>query len=150
MENAELREAMIQVELTRKRLLQPLFLDLGLTLGQGQPRILSHLLQQEGITQKELADLCHMDVTTLSRTLDHMERAELLLRQRDPDCRRSFQIVLTEKGRQTARRVREIFHRLDHRILSALEPEEARAMITALQKIACALEQGLDPEPSAG
>lgn len=143
MEKSELREAMILVDLARKRLLQPQFLNLGLTLGQGQPRILNHLLRQEGLSQKELADLCYMDVTTLSRTLDHMERAGLLLRQRDPDCRRAFQIVLTDKGRRVAQQVREIFSSLDDRLLSALAPEEAELVTAALKKIGAVLQREL-------
>lgn len=69
---SEIREMLFRLDLLRKKLLQPFFLSLGLSIGQGQPRILNHLLIKDDITQKELADLCDMDVTTISRTIDKL------------------------------------------------------------------------------
>ena len=63
-QRAEVREMMFAIDQARRRLLQPRFTQLGLTLGQGQPRILNYLLKREDITQKELADACHLEVTT--------------------------------------------------------------------------------------
>lgn len=137
---SDIREALVAVELLRKRQLQPLFLDLGLTLGQGQPRILNSLLRQDGVAQKELADACRLDVTTLSRTLDHMEKAGLLQRQPDPDCRRSRRIVLTDKGRETAARVHEIFEEMDKKLCSVLTPGEAEGLLASLRKMEVRLE----------
>ena len=73
MENPALRTLLFQMELSRRRLIQPWFSALGLTLGQGQPRILARLLQGDGLTQRELADACALDAATLSRTLDRLE-----------------------------------------------------------------------------
>ena len=44
-DKSDLRKALVAVELLRKEQLRPLFIDLGLTLGQGQPRILESLLR---------------------------------------------------------------------------------------------------------
>ena len=139
-DKSDLRKALVAVELLRKEQLRPLFIDLGLTLGQGQPRILESLLREDDVAQKELADDCRLDVTTLSRTLDHMEEAGLLLRQRAPECRRSRRIVLTDKGRETAGRVHAIFAEMDERLCGALTPEEADTLVTALHKMEARLE----------
>ncbi len=80
MEKKEIREAMLAMEGARKRLLHPYFQKLGLT--PGQPRILNKLYEQDGITQKKLADRCGMDVATVSRSLDKLEEAGWLVRQR--------------------------------------------------------------------
>ena len=56
MENPALRTLLFQMELSRRRLIQPWFSALGLTLGQGQPRILARLLQGDGLTQRELGE----------------------------------------------------------------------------------------------
>lgn len=140
-QRAEVREMMFAIDQARRRLLQPRFTQLGLTLGQGQPRILNYLLKKEDITQKELADACHLEVTTLSRTLDHMEKADLLTRRRPPDCRRSYRIVLTEKGRETAREVHEAFAYLDQTIWKGFTEAEMEKLWEGLKKIRENLEE---------
>lgn len=139
-QKSDVRELLYALEQSRKKLLQPFFASLGLPLGQGQPRILNSLLQREEVTQKELADACRMDVTTLSRTLDHMEKAGLLRRLRAPDCRRSFRIVLTENGRETAQKVRGAFTAVDEKICAGFEPEELALLYEGLLKIKKNLE----------
>ena len=42
-QQSEVREMMFAIDQARRRLLQPRFTQLGLTLGQGQPRILNYL-----------------------------------------------------------------------------------------------------------
>ena len=74
-EKREIRKMLRQVELHRRKLLRARFLELGLTVGQGQPGVLQSLLEKGPQTQKELSDHCLLDVTTMSRTLDKMEEA---------------------------------------------------------------------------
>ena len=65
--NTDIRDLMIQIEKARKRLVQPFLQNLGLTLGQGHARILNCLLEEDHLTQTELAGRCRMDTTTMSR-----------------------------------------------------------------------------------
>ena len=64
-----LQEHIFRLENRRRELMRPEYLRLGLTIGQGQPRILMYLLTEDGCSQREIAENCHLDVTTLSRTL---------------------------------------------------------------------------------
>ena len=50
------RHYLFDVEMLRRRLLRPYFIELGLTVGQGQPRILYELRKCDGMSQKELTD----------------------------------------------------------------------------------------------
>lgn len=138
MEKKEIREAMLAMEGARKRLLHPYFQKLGLT--PGQPRILNKLYEQDGITQKKLADRCGMDVATVSRSLDKLEEAGWLVRQKDPDCRRSFLIVLTETGRQKAGEVHENFKRIDEQIWKDIDEKEMMDFLACAEKIIRNLE----------
>lgn len=130
-----IRETLFSLDQARRKLLQPRFTKLGLTLGQGQPRILNSLLKQEGVTQKELADTCRLEATTLSRTLDHMEKSGLIVRQRDPECRRSFRILLTEKGRETAQQVRQAFAQVDDILWQGFTTQEMDLLLEGLNKL---------------
>jgi DNA-binding MarR family transcriptional regulator len=138
---SEIREMLFRLDLLRKKLLQPFFLSLGLSIGQGQPRILNHLLIKDDITQKELADLCDMDVTTISRTIDKLEEAELLERKRHPECRRSYRIRLTEEGRKKALQIKERFELIDDKIWEGFEEEEMEEVLRGLKKICKNLEE---------
>lgn len=63
------------------------------------------------MTQRELADRCFVDVTTISRTVDRLVKAGLLRKEIDPSCRRSCLISLTEEGREKSEQVKEIFEK---------------------------------------
>ena len=105
MEKNSIRKILHRLDLERRQLMRPKFLELGLTVGEGQPRILDCLLDREELTQRELADLCMFDVTTMSRTLDKMEQAGLIQRNKNPVSRRSHLISLTEKGKEKGKQV---------------------------------------------
>ena len=130
-----IREELIRLELMRKRILRPGFLELGLTLGQGQPRILNYLHSKEPLKQKELADLCGLDVTTMSRTLDRMAEAGLIERRADPNCRRSFRIFLTPLGREKAERIAEDFRACDRRFCRGFSDGELETLLGLMKRL---------------
>ena len=124
-----------RLEYVRRRRMQPFFLELGLTPGQGQPRILRALLKYGPMSQRQLSDHCGLDVTTMSRVLDRMEEAGLLTRQANPQRRRSFRIVLTDLGADKARQVTEAFHELEARLWKGFSPEEKEQMEKGLERM---------------
>ena len=93
----EIKNVFFDIEMLRRRLIRPFFIELGLTVGQGQPRILKELREHGIMNQKELADACLMDVTTMSRTLDRMEKDGLLKRENNPASRRSWNVLLAAR-----------------------------------------------------
>ena len=97
MKYGEVRHYLFDVEMLRRRLLRPHFIKMGLTVGQGQPRILYELRKSGRMTQKELSDACLIEVTTMSRTLDRLEKMGLIIRENNPECRRSWIIKLTKE-----------------------------------------------------
>ena len=140
MEKQDIREAMIQMELARKRLLMPVFQELGLTVGQ--PRILNKLYEQDHISQRELADNCFVDVATISRNLDRLEKAGYLTREKRPDSRRSFLVVLTKEGRECASKVHESFRCADEQMWRGLDDKEAEAFLACARKLIRNLQSG--------
>ena len=80
--DTEFREVLWNIQQVKKQKLGPAFSEIGLTAGQ--PRVLTRLLKKDGITQKELSDICLIDSTTLSRILDKLEQMGLILRQNNP------------------------------------------------------------------
>lgn len=134
------RRLLVRAEKARKQILQPYFTQIGLTFGQGHARILDSLLIKDHITQRELADICQMDATTMSRSLDRLEEAGYLIRERDPGCRRSFLICLTENGTEEAVKVRQALQFVDQQIWKGFTPEEMEGFCSCLEKICDNLE----------
>lgn len=61
--------------------------------------LLVHLWDDDGITQKELAEKSNKDQPTTTRILDKLEKRGLLYRTADPNDRRAFLIYLTNEGK---------------------------------------------------
>lgn len=140
MKRGTIREAFFQIELKKRRKVQDFLLKSGLTPGQGQARILRYLAEQGQVNQKELAEGCGLDVTTMSRTLDKMEQAGYLIRARNPNCRRSCQVELTPEGREKAEEVGYGFDRLEEILGRDMTEMERRTLLELLEKV----EQNLD------
>ena len=135
MEKNNIRKILHRLDLERRQLMRPKFLEMGLTVGEGQPRILNCLLEQGEMSQRELADACMFDVTTLSRTLDKMEKAGLLTRSVNPASRRAHLIALTPEGKEKAGQVREQFAWLDQVLWEDIEEKEMENLYRTLEKI---------------
>lgn len=68
---------------------------LGLT--RSQWRALSPLMQQDGLTQTELAEILAIEKAPLGRTLDKLDATGWIVRKTDPMDRRARRVFLTEK-----------------------------------------------------
>lgn len=135
MEKKDIRKILHRLDLERRQLMRPKFLEMGLTVGEGQPRILNCLLEQGEMSQRELADACIFDVTTLSRTLDKMEKTGLLTRKVNPASRRAHLITLTPEGKVKARQVQKLFVWLDQILWGDIEEKEMEDLYRTLKKI---------------
>ncbi len=131
----KVRELLFQIELLKRKKVQDFLTQIGLTPGMGQARILLYLESHSSVTQREIADACMLDVTTMSRALDKLERAGLLLRGRDPKCRRSYQISLTPAGKEKAAEVQEGFSALENILCSGFQEQEIAELTERLLRV---------------
>lgn len=130
-----IRELMARGERARKQIFSPLLSEFGLTPGQGQARILYYLLLKDHVTQKELADNCHFEVTTMSRNLDKLEKLGLIIRQNNPDCRRSFLICLTDKGIAEAKEIKKVFEQFEQIVSDGITKEELEVFLKVMTRM---------------
>lgn len=61
--------------------------------------LLDQLYQHEGINQRELARYCMKDPSSLTKTVDILEKKGLVERRQDAHDRRAFNLFLTDEGR---------------------------------------------------
>ncbi len=97
--------------------------------------MLSQLFIKDKITQKELAEACCIEPATLSRALDRLEAMGYIIRNDNPQCRRSFLISLTEAGKKMAVKVKETFEGLEEEMMEGISDEEMDTIISLVSRI---------------
>lgn len=102
---------------------------LGLSLDQFA--IIMILLKQDCLTQVEICELAMMPAYATTRNLDKLESLGYVKRQKHESSRRSYRVLLTEKGRELAPALAEISKSVHDSLLSPLDDEQ----IVNLQKV---------------
>ncbi len=93
------------------------------------------LWEEEGVTQRDIAEKSKVENSTTTRTLDKLEKLGLVERQADPNSRRSFRIYLTDEGRALRETLLPIPVKVNKEALSSLALNEQKEMIRLLQKM---------------
>lgn len=97
------------------------------------------LWEEEGVTQRDIAEKSKVENSTTTRTLDKLEKLGLVERQADPNSRRSFRIYLTDEGRALRETLLPIPVKVNKEALSSLDLNEQKEMIRLLQKMVAAV-----------
>ena len=90
----------------------------------GQPPMLIALYHQDGQSQKELAKKLNIKPATITVMLKRMENSKLLERRPDTQDQRVTRVYLTDKGRETFIKVREILDGITAECFSNFTSEE--------------------------
>jgi len=118
------------------------FAALGLYVGQDL--ILVQLWAEEGLTQSRLAERVGIDVSTMTKALQRLERYGLVERCQDTQDTRVSRVHLTEEGRALQPAVTEVLNRVELRAFAGFSDSE-RASITAML---CRVADNLSAVPS--
>lgn len=113
--------------------------DLGLS--SGQPKILECLSECGECNQKTIARYCEIEQATVGSILLRMERDGLVRRTQKDGNRRALYVSLTDRGRQAALQVQQIFQQYDARAVSGLSTEESLLLNQLLQRVYDAISQ---------
>lgn len=95
-----------------------------LGLYRGQHRILRALWGQDGLTHTELGRHAHVRPSTISTTIQRMEKAGLVERRHDAEDQRVSRVYLTEAGRALQGGVEQAWRRLEDEMFDGLTLEE--------------------------
>ena len=95
-----------------------------LGLYRGQHRILRALWRQDGPTHTELSQHAHVRPSTISTTIQRMEKVGLVERKHDAEDQRVSRVYLTEAGRALQGDVEQAWQRLEDEILRDFTLEE--------------------------
>ncbi|WP_241835048.1 MarR family winged helix-turn-helix transcriptional regulator [Pseudofrankia asymbiotica] len=101
--------------------------------------VLLYLDGRGPVPQTELVHYLGRDRSTVTATLQAMERAGLVARQPSPDDGRAMIVELTEKGTAVVPRARAAWHELERRTTHSLSPSQQADLLIALRTIRDAL-----------
>lgn len=99
-------------------------------LYQGQPRILTILKANEGVTLSELAPLCTIGLPSLSVSLRNLQKAGMI---RKAGAGKNQRLYLTEQGNQRALEFHQALDCFFTQYFSGLEPQEIQHFYALLQ-----------------
>jgi len=100
-----------------------------------QAMILGFLGAEDGLTSADLGKRTELDSATLTGLLDRLEGAEMIVRQANPDDRRSILIHLTEKGRTVATEAIRLIEEANREFLADLNTEEEDGFRAVIRKL---------------
>ncbi len=97
--------------------------------------VMMALLEEEGLTQAEIGKKITLPGYATTRTIDALEKKQLIERRTDERSRRSYRIYLTDKGHATDIELFIIINKVNEDLLSVLPATERKQLTTILQKI---------------
>ena len=98
-------------------------------------RVLAALRERDGRRMGDLAVMTSIEVSTLTRLVDQMEKKGLVERRRDPDDARVVALHATTAGKRLTRRIVPIAERYERVALKGFAPVEVQVLRAALRRL---------------
>lgn len=98
-------------------------------------RVLAALRERDGRRMGDLSATTSIEVSTLTRLVDQMEKKGLVSRQRDADDARVVALHVTAAGKRLTRRIVPIAERYERVALKGFASAEAKALRNALRRL---------------
>lgn len=97
--------------------------------------ILEQLTRYNGISQKALAEIHGKDQTSVGKTLDRLEKKELIIRTIDPNDRRAIVLQVSDKGQALFEEAKVTMQKSLEQLNEIFSEDEANQLISSLNKI---------------
>lgn len=106
-----------------------------LGLSTGQPKVLDHLRYHDGVSQKEIANACHIEPASLTSILNRMEKQGMIERRTLNGNRRSYHIFLTDHGKKLSESIESAFLSLEKEVFSGISDVEKEQFLDTFEKL---------------
>jgi DNA-binding MarR family transcriptional regulator len=103
--------------------------------------VLEQLVQEDALSQRELARRLSVEAPTLTRHIDHMAADGLLVRAQDARDRRVTRINITAEGRKLHQRLATVARSREEELRALLSAREITTLERVLTRINNYLEQ---------
>ena len=93
-------------------------------LHTGQELVIFRLLEEDGLSQSQLATVLGVEIGTVAKMVQRMEKEGLLIRRQDAEDARISRVYLTEKGRHLGEPALHIWKDLDACLVQGMSQAE--------------------------
>lgn len=129
-----LHVALIGASSLHKKRSRDAFQAIGLS--DGQPKVLAHLLAEEGLLQRELASLCMVEPATMTVLLRKMATDGLIWKDSvRVQGKRAYRIYLTDKGRSQGEKAMQMVANLENESFRGFSEEEKDQLVNLLLRV---------------
>jgi DNA-binding MarR family transcriptional regulator len=104
-------------------------------------RVLAALREQDGRRMGDLSTTTSIEVSTLTRLIDNMEKRGLVARRRDPGDARAIVLQVTPAGRRLTQRIVPIAERYETVALAGFNAAETVTLKAALRRLYANMER---------
>lgn len=98
-------------------------------------RVLAALREKDGRRMGDLSQTTSIEVSTLTRLVDNMEKQGLVARRRDPKDARAVALFVTAGGQKLTRRILPIAERYERVALKGFGVRESEILKEALRRL---------------
>lgn len=133
MDNRSLVHEIITLNVTHRYRVSKAASALGLYFGQ--PAIIEYITQNNGCTQKELAEHLHISPASVATTLKRMEKAGFIARIEDKVDTRKKRLTVTERGAYALRDFRNICDETDMQLFAGFNEDEKEQLMSYLKRL---------------
>lgn len=105
----------------------------GLSLGE--PKVLEFLAENNGCSQKKIAQGCQIEPASVTSIMMKMENEHLIYREKLNGNKKTSYVFLTELGKEKAKEVIEVFYKVEAEVFDGISEEEKLALIEIMKKI---------------
>ena len=108
---------------------------LGMDITQDQWIVLGPIWKQKGISQKEIAEYCGKDKTSVTKIIDTLEKKSYVVRFPDQIDQRVKRVVLSNKGKKLMNDVMPVIEQTHNDVRIGISDKEIEALKSILNKI---------------
>ena len=107
----------------------------GLDISLDQWLVLGPIWKNEGIAQKDIAEYCGKDKTSITKIINTLEKKNLVVRVPDQLDHRVKRIVLSNKGKELFLNALPVIEETRDELRSGISDKEIESLITVLTKV---------------
>ena len=107
----------------------------GLDISQDQWMVLGPIWKNKAISQKEIAEYCGKDKTSVTKIIDTLEKKSYVVRFPDQIDQRIKRVVLSNKGKKLMNDVMPVIEQTHNDVRIGISDKEIEALKTILNKI---------------
>jgi DNA-binding MarR family transcriptional regulator len=128
-----IRHLISQTSDLKHRRVRALLDELGLY--RGQTPVLRALWAQDGLTQTELTERLKRSPSTVTKTVQRLEKAGFVRRGPDDSDERISRVFLTDAGRAIQPAVEEVWTKLDRQLFAGFSDQELSLLADFLTRV---------------